>query len=960
MSRQHQTDAAVLFGPFALYPTARLLERDGAAVHIGGRALDILIALAERAGEVVSKRDLIARVWSGLNVDEGSLRFHITALRKVLGDGLSGARYVTNVPGRGYCLVAPISDPPTQPLSKPEPAFLAQPQTLPARLARMIGRDDVVQTIAEALSTHRFVSIVGPGGIGKTTVVTAAAHELLTAFSGQVVFVDLGPLNDQRLVPGVVASALGVTGGPGDPLASLTASVYDRRVLLILDGCEHVIESVAVVTETLSSTAPSIHILVTSRESLRVEGEHVHRLFPLQCPPQSDELSVSDVLNFPAAQLFLERVTATSGGLELTDADAPALAGICHRLDGIPLALELAAARAGTFGIRGLALLLDDQLLLTTRGRRTAIPRHQTLKATLDWSYEGLSAEEKLLLNRLSVFKGTFDIVAASDICSDDRLPRSTIPDAVFDLVSKSLLSASHDAVTSYRLLDTTRSYASEKLNESGERELIAEHHARHVCTRFENAARQWVEKPSDGWLATYRPQIDNLRAALNWAFSEKGDATLGVTLTLAAVPLWSQLSLVDEFLGCIERALLASNRLPNGDRRNEMQLHAELGGLQMYAVSSVKQSNSAWETALTLATELGELDYQLRALRALWAEAINGGEFRQALSLAERFQRLALQAGSEDDQIVSDRLVGTAQHFLGDQSQAHAAIERMLDRYVSSAARAQVVRFQFNQKVSARLIRGRILWLQGLTNSAMQDIHENVAEALSLEHTFSLCNVLTQSACPVALLAGDFDTARRYVELLRQHTKPRALDIWHSYAVCFAAALDIEDGQVETGLARLQSAMEELRRSGFGHYRTSFLTMRARGLLLLGRVTDAKNSIEEALSICERTGERWCLPELHRMTGEIALAMRLAGSVDAAVEAFDRALEVAREQQALAWELRAANSKARCLAGDERLPDALTALDQIYSRFREGHDTPELMDAGSLLPHRNSPAPGS
>jgi predicted ATPase len=381
------------------------------------------------------------------------------------------------------------------------------------------------------------------------------------------------------------------------------------------------------------------------------------------------------------------------------------------------------------------------------------------------------------------------------------------------------------------------------------------------------------------------------------------------------------------------------------------MQLHAALGGLQMYAISSVKQSSSAWATALNLASELAETDYQLRALRALWADAINSGEFRRALSLAEQFEGIASQAGSGDDEAVSDRLIGTALHFMGEQEKAYAAIERMLQRHVADAAQSQIVRYQFNQKVSARIIRGRILWMWGRTESALRDIEENVAEALSLDHAMSLCNVLTQAACPVALLAGDLGTAQRYVDILREYTKPRALDIWHAYAVCFDAALDIDHGKIRRGLDRLQPAMEGLRRSGFGHYRTSFLMMRARALLLLNQVSAAHTSVAEALSICDQTSERWCLPELHRLTGEIALVQRGPLGVEVAIAAFNRALTLAREQQALAWELRAATSLARCVTGDKRVgDDAHANLRRIYEHFSEGHGTPDLVAAAALL----------
>jgi predicted ATPase len=231
-----------------------------------------------------------------------------------------------------------------------------------------------------------------------------------------------------------------------------------------------------------------------------------------------------------------------------------------------------------------------------------------------------------------------------------------------------------------------------------------------------------------------------------------------------------------------------------------------------------------------------------------------------------------------------------------------------------------------------------------------LRDIEENVSEALGLDHTFSLCNVLTQAACPVALLARELDTVQRYVDLLREHTEARALDIWHMYAVCFDAALEIEHGRAEVGLARLQPAMEKLLRSGFGHYRTSFLMTRASGLLLVNQGSDASADIEEAIGICQHTGERWCLPELHRMRGEIALNLHGRHGVDSAVEAFNQALLLAREQRALSWELRSATSFALCVAGDRRIDGARTLLRQVYAQFTEGHARPEMIAAAKLL----------
>src|ERR1700710_880882 len=302
----------VAFGPFRLFVGQRLLEKAGIPIALGSRALDILIFLVERAGNVVSKEELISRVWPNVTVDENRLRVHVAGLRKVLGDGQAGYRYVTNISGRGYCFVAPIV-----PLAEPKVAsnldlmISDQAHRLPLRLARMVGRDEAVRTISDLLAT-RFVTIQGPGGIGKTTVAVSVGHAQLAAFEGAVRFVDLGSLQDPGLVPGAVASALGLPVGSTDPTSRLISFLRDRRMLLILDCCEHVIEAVAALAERVFQEAAQISILATSREALRVEGEHVYRLSALESPPEGAELTAMQVLAFPAAHLFVERASAGS------------------------------------------------------------------------------------------------------------------------------------------------------------------------------------------------------------------------------------------------------------------------------------------------------------------------------------------------------------------------------------------------------------------------------------------------------------------------------------------------------------------------------------------------------------------------------------------------------------------------------------------------------------------------
>src|SRR5580704_12971800 len=354
----------VSFGPFRLFAAERQLKKGNEALQLGGRALDTLIALVERAGEIVTQGELIARVWPDVTVEEANLRVHIANLRKALGDGREGTRYIVTVPGRGYCFVAPVTAAAPR-LSPPRAATASDPlQRLPPRLTRMIGRDDTIRALSTQLMTYRFVSIVGAGGVGKTTVAISVAHALLDGFNGAVLFVDLAALTDPKLLPTTVASALGFMMQTKDPLRSLPAFIGDRKILLVLDNCEHVIQSAATVAERVVGEAPQTHVMTTSREALGVEGEHVHLLYALDCPPEDVSLTSTETLNYPAAQLFMERAVASGYGGVLNDIDAPIVAAICRRLDGIALAIELAASRAGSLGVRGIAGLLDNRFSL--------------------------------------------------------------------------------------------------------------------------------------------------------------------------------------------------------------------------------------------------------------------------------------------------------------------------------------------------------------------------------------------------------------------------------------------------------------------------------------------------------------------------------------------------------------------------------------------------------------------
>lgn len=453
--------AEIAFGAFRLVPHERALYRDDAPVRLSGRAFDVLLALVERAGAVVGKDELIARVWPHTVVEEGNLRVHVGALRKALG---SDQTYVENVVGRGYCFVAPLR---TAHLAAPPPAAqaLARP--------RLLGRDELLAQLAEQLPAQRLLTIVGPGGMGKTVVALALAARVAPAFDGALHRVDLAGVTSTERLGAALAQAL--DGTAEVPLPALLARLRERRALLLLDGCEHLVDAVAGLAERLLREAPRLHILATSREPLRAASEWVHRLAPLELPPAEGAATPDALARHAAVQLFVERVGADGAPFTLDQHNAAAVADICRRLDGIPLALELAAGRAAFFGVHELALRLSDCFAVLTRGRRTALPRHQTLRATLDWSYDLLGPEEQAVLCRLAVFDGAFTLAAAAAVAHGPGVAPQDVAERVANLAAKSLVAIEADgAAVRYRLLHTTRSYALARLRASGEEDVIA------------------------------------------------------------------------------------------------------------------------------------------------------------------------------------------------------------------------------------------------------------------------------------------------------------------------------------------------------------------------------------------------------------------------------------------------------------------------------------------------------
>lgn len=935
-------DSPISFGPFQLFASSRRLEKDGAPLHLGGRALDILIFLAERAGQVVDKRELIKRVWSDVTVDEGSLRFHITTLRKALGDAGEGSRYVINVPGRGYCLAAPLlrSTPfhsqPTQPAGPAHP--------LPSPLARMIGRDEAVEQVSTELAAHRFVTIVGPGGIGKTSVAVAVAHRALETFDGQVYFVDFGALSDTSLVAGTIAAALGLTVNSDDPAPGLLTVLRSRRTLLVFDSCEHVIDELAPLAERIVQEAPGLHVLATSRESFRTEGERVHRLLPLACPPEGVELGMAEVLTYPASQLFVERIAESLSGFELSEEDAPLVAEICRRLDGIALAIELAAGRVDAYGIAGTASLLDSRFSLLWRGRRTAIPRHQTLSAALAWSYDLLPAAESAVLRGLSVFVGPFTLEAALAVALSQGLGEFQAVEAISNLLSKSLIATVPAERLRYRLLDTTRTFVGGKLVENGEADRVERAHAEYFRDFLRDIALKSAGLKSTGGFLPYADHLPNVRAALIWSFSDRGDRTIGVDLAASAAQFFLELTLLTECYRWTRQALASLDK-PAADVRQEMTLQAAHGVSVMFTQGNTEAVRSAFTRGLQLAEELEDLHWQLWLLRGLHIYLTRVGDFHGALGTGERGEGVARKLNDPAATFNVEWMVGVAHHLIGNQHEAVRFCESAMVHNPDSQ-RLNIGHLGYDDRIVALVALARGLWLTGRPDRAIEAARYTVREAEQLEQPLTLGISLIWTIY-VFLWVGDWANAEILIERLIDHSARHFLGPYHAVGIGQKGELLLRRGDLAAGIEHLRASQATLYATRHRIMTTVFATALAEGLAAQNHAVEALSTIDEAIAEIPGHGESFDMPEMLRVKGDILIR---SGEAAEAERIFRKSLDLSRRQSALGWELRAAISLGRVWQQSGRAGDARALLAPLVARYGEGLQTRDLIAANELL----------
>lgn len=785
------------FGRFRLQPRERQLFDNDVPVKLGGRAFAVLWALVERRDRAVPKNELMQLAWPQRVVEENNLQVQVVTLRKLLGPAT-----ITTIPGRGYQFTARLDGAdqpePTQAAVEASSPTTAPPTNLPSELQPLYGRNDDLAQLSELMQRHSLVSVVGPGGIGKTRLAQAAAYGVRADFADGVWVVELAPLADAALAISTVAQTLEVQLGAEPQAVDLAVTLGARRMLLVLDNCEHLLDSVAEIVAALRREAPSVRVLATSQEPLRLPDEQVYRLGTLALPPEGVPVDIARHIG--AVALFVARAQAVAPAFLLTESTLPIVGDICRRLDGIALAIELAAARVPLLGVDGLRAKLDDRFRVLTAGARFALRRHQTLRAALEWSHSLLTADEQTVFRRLGVFTGTFGLASAQRVARAGTIDEWSVLELLGALVDKSLVVVEAGTEPRYRLLETGRAYALEKLADSGELDAMLRQQAEALLAVFDRSRDEYWTTTTGARIDRYAVDIDNLRAALDWA-AGAGEADLLVALTGASSWLWRDVGLHAEGLRRCDQAIRLIG--PATPPRLEARLHngyLELGRNRSLAATPALASG---ERAIELYRRLGD---------------------RQALyvALAEYARTRAAAGDAAGAQAMLDEVAA-----LYDPSWPLGLKHPML------TARS------FMLTESHRVSEARIAWEERLLlERAIGDTRFATISLTNLIDT-----VFAEGDVTEAIARG-----RELVALIRRERFTN----WQSFALANLSAALTAAGQLDEALQLAQEALPLLRQQG-----STWSFLDHLGLLTLkrGRVLDAAQVLGCAEELNQSSG---------------------------------------------------------------------------------------------------------
>ncbi|KQY13617.1 hypothetical protein ASE23_27605 [Rhizobium sp. Root73] len=814
---------------------------------------------------------------------------------------------------------------------------------LPFASTRIVGRGEFIDLIQNEVGKAPLVSIIGAGGVGKTTAAIAIAEQTLGSFRDGVWLVDFAPLQDPSLVPYVIATATGLAVHSANIQAALCRFLRDRELLLLLDNCEHMTDAIATCVTLIMEQAPGVHFLTTSRAPLRLKGEQVHRLPGLATPPESAGLTAEEAMSYPAIQLFVERATDRLETFALGNADAAVVSEICRSLDGIALAIELAAMRVDVFGLKGLQTQLHNRFRLLSGGR-AELERHRTMAATLDWSYSLLAPAEAEILRTVSVFAGIF---CAGDASAISEPTDGGTVDILNDLASKSLLSVDGDRENpTYRLLESTRAYCQDKLEAGGENRSVHLRHANYICAALEQAASEWSQQQSREWGAAHGRYLDDLRAALVWTGAEPGCQSLLIRLTAAGTLLWNHFSLTDESRTHFERAIEALTVSEFAGTGVEMNLQLALAGALLYMRGIVPEAREALQRAQEISHQLGDADAHLRCLRLIATYELFGGQHLKGIRTLETF--LSIAATKDPSAIPEGEThLGAGEIFVGRLNAVQERVERLYENVSKDFSDKRFARFQYSNSVNVMVVLSQVQWLTGSPAAAARTALTVVKYGREAEHELSLSIALAW-VCPVFLWIGDDEACGRYTAMLEEVVEHHGIETWRPIATfCRGALASMRQDAGLKGIEILEQAIGQFWAIGHRARLPYFLGVLAEALARHGRIDEAEVKVREALDLMSTQNEQWCAPELLRIQASVAQAH---GRYDTAETILIESKAIADEIGALSWGLRTSNDLARLWQAQSRDEEARLMLQPVYDRFTEGLETRDLVNASQIL----------
>ncbi|ARD59289.1 transcriptional regulator [Kosakonia radicincitans DSM 16656] len=872
------------FAEWQIWPQLRILLHRDKPVRISARAFDVLVVLLRAGGKAVSKEALLVQVWGNEIVEENNLQAQISAIRRILGHD---RHLLVTEFGCGYRLN--INSAPLQMPAKPE---LPEPVVTPF-LTSILGRDQAVQDVCTLLNHHPLVTITGSGGVGKTRLAWEVVNLMRTHFPEETCVVELAHITEASSLLSVFSQALHLPLVSLHHDADLRQQLARRRCLLLVDNCEHLINELEPVITSLLHVAPHSRLLLTSQVALQIAGEQQYLLPPLQIPEQTDS-DKQTLLSFASVRLFIERVQANRHDFHPSDSELSLIGKLCRHLDGLPLAIELAASRLPVMSVSEIYSRLEDRFQLLSNTHSALVPRHQKIVTTLEWTYQLLNAREQRLFRTLGIFTDTFSMQSVTDFLVARDKHYWQVIDDVQRLLALSLIQVSSQVpVTRFRLLETMRQFACNKLRQHDEYEELSLRFADYYKALVEQAQADWLVLPTEQWRERYRHILNDLRSVLQQTLTEGRDSSTGLAILQAMTPFWIEYSLYDECQRHISPLLYENSSRVVLTLRQRMHLCAAAGKASTWAKGPTSETHLAWQTALTLAEKLDDKEIRLQAHYGLWLYCLRTGELNTSLQHAQSLYDLALAIKDAEAQATGLRLLGVSLHFLGQHAVGRNYLLQSLAWYDRESV-SHSFRFGLDQQSAGMAFLSRLLWVQGEYQAAKQMAWRGVKKAARLQHACSLCCALAEGACMTAALDRHPRWVVKAANWLIFLAEKHDLYFWKTYGELFLVWAK-RFSHADVGQSTL------------------FSSLRAMGLDWQYSPLLSEIDIGISQQTARLDHENWCAPELMRLS-----AAQLPPQQQRPL--LELALNKARQQQAHGWSLRIAYSLATLLveAGEQ------------------------------------------